>query len=262
MPPGCSLFFQVFSSPKVHPKVHPNDPRQGARTWAVLILSDAMAPAMKCHLDILSQARTRNNWNWGRLWWLYQLYTSIYHLYQLCSYVIFGMLIICQLVIHPNDLGGYRERGEGCNYLSHPTKIKHPNLLGLNMKSNPILDQGFVLGQVVSWCCWYLGRSWKAFCLTGSTEAGEAWLLRPGDQGRHGSAFCWPKLCMCWYVLVLNAAAAACSSTLTCGGAILAWINSKPAHLGNVFTSSWNKKNWYCTCYNYSILTLVLYIYL
>lgn len=86
--------------------------------------------------------------------------------------------------------------------------------------------------------------SWKLpkdTSLTGSTEAGEAWLLRPGDQGRHGSAFCWPKLCMCWYVLVLNAAAAAaaaCSSTLTCGGAILAWINSKPAHLGNVFTSS------------------------
>lgn len=32
---------------------------EGARTWAVLILSDAMAPAMKCHLDILSQARQR-----------------------------------------------------------------------------------------------------------------------------------------------------------------------------------------------------------
>ena len=63
---GFHVFFRlfmVFSSPKVHP----NDPRQGARTWAVLILSDAMAPAMKCHLDILSQARTRNNWNWGRL---------------------------------------------------------------------------------------------------------------------------------------------------------------------------------------------------
>ena len=108
------------------------------------------------------------------------------------------------------------------------------------MKSNPILDQGFVL--LISWKILEgILLSWKLpkdTSLTGSTEAGEAWLLRPGDQGRHGSAFCWPKLCMCWYVLVLNAAAAACSSTLTCGGAILAWINSKPAHLGNVFTSS------------------------
>lgn len=35
------------------------DAGDGAHTWAVLILSDAMAPAMKCHLEILAKARER-----------------------------------------------------------------------------------------------------------------------------------------------------------------------------------------------------------
>lgn len=35
------------------PKIQAGD---GAHTWAVLILSDAMAPAMKCHLEILAKA--------------------------------------------------------------------------------------------------------------------------------------------------------------------------------------------------------------
>lgn len=172
-------------------------------------------------------------------------------------------------------IGYYRERGEGCNYLSHPTKIKHPNLLGLNMKNNPILDQGFVLGQVVLWCCWYLGRSWKAFCFLGSCPKILPWQARQRLEKR-GYCVRGTKVGMVRHSVGPNYA---------CVGMFLSWMQQQqhvlPLWLVVVLYwrgSTANPHIWVMfspthetrtidtvlaiITINYSILTLVLYIYI